>query len=219
MSSALMHATIPTLFVMATGLFPRKQILLFLPFAFISDLDFLFNFLGYYVLDVDWLGHRSYLHNIFIGMPTAVLWVVLWRRMMQRDPELHWASFRDRWSAFGHVKWGYASVLMTVFLESHVFLDMMAGGVTLFWPLLDVYIYPEIILFMDTTTGELSVAADVQTGEGAPALTPLYQAVTPHELGILILALAAAIVGLYYEYRSDRLRRPLDARLTDDDAD
>ncbi|MBW3582497.1 MAG: hypothetical protein KY455_05290 [Euryarchaeota archaeon] len=217
MSSAVIHLTIPALLIMATGMFPRKDVLKWLPFAVLSDLDFIFNFFGYYVLGSDLLLHRAVGHTAFIGLPTAILWFVLWRRMMKRDPELHWASFRDKWSAFGHVRWGYPAVLMTLYLESHVVLDMFQGGVTLLWPLLNVYVYPRIIVWFNTETGAFLLEPEVQTGSGAPALSPLYPAITPEEVGIVLLSLIAALAALYFEYRAGREPEPLVMRLEDEE--
>lgn len=202
MSSFAEHLVIPALAVMATQLFPRKTVLKWVPFAVINDFDFIFNFIGYYILKSDLLLHRAILHNVFVGLPTAIIAVVLWRRMLRDHPSLRSESWRTRWEAFGAVRWGYGMVLATVFLLSHVFLDMFAGGVTLLWPIWNVYVYPQFIIWIDTQTGlPTTPTATVHTGEGAPALTPVYPWLTPGDLALLLLALIALVATLIAESR------------------
>lgn len=209
MSSFVIHLTIPLLVVLATGLFPRKAALMWVPFAVINDFDFIFNLLAHYLPGTvgAMLGHRAIFHNIFVGVPTAVFALVLWRRMMRDLPDLQWASWRERWERFGAVRYGYGMVLASFYLWSHVFLDMFQGGVTLFWPFINVYIYPRFIIWVDTQTGlPTTPTAEVRTGSGAPALAPLYPWLTPHDLAILLLALIG--LGISFWSESRRARRP-----------
>lgn len=220
LSSFVGHLVIPTLAVMATGMFPRKKVLQWMPFTFVSDLDFIFNFFGYYILGTDLLLHRAIFHNIFIGLPTLIIAVVLWRRMLARDPELHWASFRDKWAAFGNVPYGYGMVLATVFLESHVFLDMFQGGVTPLWPFLNLYVYPRFIIWINTQTGlPTKPTAEVQTGTGAPALSPLYPWLTPEDLAFLVLAVGGLVFAFWYESRRASRAKVPEADAAPEDTD
>lgn len=178
--------------------------------AVASDLDWIFNFFGYYVLGTDLLLHRAVGHTALIGIPFLVWAIVLWRRMLARDPELRWASFQDRWRAFGHVPWGYPAVLITFYLESHVLLDMFQGGVTPLWPLWDQYIYPRFIIWVNTETGMPRFETTVERGTGAPALSPEYPWLVPEEVAIWLMVLAMLAFAVWYEKRGHRTRLPVD---------
>lgn len=201
MSSATIHLVIPTLLVIATGLFPRKAALMWAPFTVFPDFDFIFNFFGYYVLQSEFLLHRAIFHNLFIGLPTLILAVLLWRRMLAGDPSLRAAPWGERWAAYARVRWALPAVLVTFYLESHVLLDMFQGGVTPLWPFVNTFVYPRLIIWVNTETGMPSFEGQIQSGTGAPALSPLYPWMVPEEFAILMMCAVAIAVALWVEAR------------------
>lgn len=74
-------------------------------------------------------GHRTVLHNVWIGViPAALLWV---------DLRIREESFvRDRWGAWG-VRVAWVSILCYLF--AHVALDLTDGYVNLLWPVYDQF--------------------------------------------------------------------------------
>jgi hypothetical protein len=138
MSSFTVHAVIPPLILLATRIFPPRIVLLCWPFTWISDLDTAINFLTFWLTEETVLAHRAVLHNVFILVPSTLATVFLWRGMLLDRPALRGAPWRDRWDAFGTLKWGYASIVITFFLFSHLLLDMFQGGITALWPIVNV---------------------------------------------------------------------------------
>ncbi len=199
MSNVTIHLVIPVLVLIATRLFPTKQVIMWAPFALVPDLDTALNLISFYAMGDPILAHRSFLHNIFVFMPTLILALVLWYRMLGDQSGLAGASWEEKWRAFSSVRWGYASVLVTFFLFSHVFLDMFQGGVTLFWPFVNTYVYPQIFIWVDMTTGMPSGEANVVTGPGAPTLSRRFPWLTPEQIGIWILVLMGAAASIWRE--------------------
>lgn len=199
MSNVTIHVVIPILLVMATRLFPTKTVLMWAPFTFIPDFDFVFNLLGFYVLDSELLLHRAILHNFFVIVPTLIIAVVLWRRMLERRPGLKEYDWLQRWHAFGAVRAGYGCVLATFFLFSHVMLDMFTGGVTPLWPVLNVYVYPRFILWVDMQTLLPRLQTEFVTGTGAPTLSTEFPWLTPEQIAIWLLVLIGAVVMVVRE--------------------
>ncbi len=199
MSNVTIHLVIPILLVMATRLFPTKTVLMWAPFAIIPDFDFIFNLLGFYVLDSELLLHRAILHNYFVILPTLIIAVVLWRRMLQRRPELKEQDWLHKWHAFGAVRAGYGVVLATFFLFSHVLLDMFTGGVTPLWPLINTYVYPRFILWVDMETLMPRLQTEFRTGTGAPSLSTEFPWLTPEQIAIWLLVLIGAAVMIARE--------------------
>jgi hypothetical protein len=199
MSNVTIHLVIPVLILLATRLFPTKQVLLFAPFAVVPDLDTAINWGAYLFFGESVLAHRAVLHNVFVFLPTLILSVVLWRRMLQKNPHMMKWSWYAKWISFGSVRWGYASVLITFYLFSHILLDTFQGGTTLLWPLVNTYVYPQLYIFVDMGTGQITPAASVTTGEGAPTLSRRYPWMDPEQVAIWILVLMGTVAALARE--------------------
>lgn len=125
--------------------------------------------------DLDfWLGiHRATTSNVFILLPTLYLWY-RWREAQPQRAQ-------------------YAAIA-TLYLASHLIMDMFAGGIVPFWPLWDYTVFWHFLIQINTETGEPDVTNDPGTHEGAPQVVEVFTWLSPIEAAMLAVT-AVAVVG------------------------
>ncbi|HUR62776.1 MAG TPA: hypothetical protein VM286_10510 [Candidatus Thermoplasmatota archaeon] len=196
MVSWVPHIVLPTLVALAFfRTWPRAWVMGWAPLVWLQDLDYLSP--G---------EHRVYSHNIFVPLAPLVALLVLWRRQAGRVPE------PLRFWAYAVQPGRPVSLLLaSYFLASHVFLDLFAGGVVLFWPLLDQNLFLDYEIYLDTSTNTFEGAGEIGSSQGAPALAPLYTWLSYVDTATLAFLGAVALVALglwVRRRRSARLRGP-----------
>lgn len=175
------HIVVPTLVALAFfRSLPRPWVFAWAPLVWLQDLDYLSP--G---------EHRVYSHNIFVPLAPLVALLVLWRRQAGRVPE------PERFWAFARRPGAPVSLLLaSYYLASHVFLDLFAGGVVLFWPLLNVNLYLDYEIYLDTQTNTFEPVGEVGSSQGAPALAPLYPWLTYVDTAVLAFLGVVGLVAL-----------------------
>ena len=184
MVSFLPHLVIPGLVALAFFPASRRRILALAPLAWLPDLD--------YVIPSQ---HRAVTHSILIPLSLAAAVGVMWRL---KDPEARPWEFATR---PGHP---VNLTLAAYFVASHLFLDVFAGGVVLFWPLLDTNFYTAFEIRLDTARNTFTPAAEAGTSDGAPALAPDYPWLTSEHAAIAAFLLACLAVGLLLRWTARR---------------
>ena len=184
------HIVLPTLVALAffRGL-PRKWVLLLAPITWVPDLDYFSQ--G---------EHRVLTHNIWVPLALLGAAIAAWT----------WSSaaserFRDVVRRPG---WPLVWLLASYYWASHLFLDIFAGGVLLFWPFsnLDYYLFYEV--HINLQTGETTPIAEGGTSEGAPELSTDYAWLSfEHTAELAFLGVVAA-AGLGWWLWRRRARRP-----------
>lgn len=164
---------------MAVLLFPkhRKQALIMLPIVWLPDLDYLIP-----------STHRAMTHTIWIPLILLLVVVGMYGRSKR---EVSFATF------IGQSDHRVRLMFASYYWATHIFLDIFAGGVVLFWPIWDTnfYIFYQIVL--DTGSNTFSTDSEVGTSEGAPKLTPRYTWFSAEHNAILwYLAVTFGALGL-----------------------
>ncbi len=133
-----------------------------------------------WLADLDyWFGfHRATTSNIFWLLPFLLAWYL-------------WREHRPTWAP-------YAAVA-SYYLASHMILDIFAGGVVLFWPLWDQTFFWQILVLVNTQTGETDVVNDPGSFEGVPEVAEVFAWISPFEAAML--ALTVIVVGATLLYR------------------
>jgi membrane-bound metal-dependent hydrolase YbcI (DUF457 family) len=181
--SWLPHVVIPGLVALALFPIERRRILLLAPLVWVPDLD--------YIIPEQ---HRAVTHTVWIPIAifAGLLW--LWRR---RDPSARFGEYSTRPGAPANL------TLASYYIGSHLFLDIFAGGVVLFWPVLNTNFYYLFEIYLDTSNNTFTPYQEGGTESGAPALAPIYRWVSAVDTAIVaFLALVAAVWLLIW------LRRP-----------
>lgn len=179
---------IPTLTALAFfRSLPRRWVLGLAPLLWLQDLDYFSP--G---------AHRVYTHNIWVALAPLVACVILWRRT---DPGVRFLSFAAR------PGWPVALLLAAYYFAAHIFLDIFAGGVLLFWPLSQTNFFLYYEIYANLQTGEVETAGEVGTSEGAPELSTNYPWLT-FEHTATIAFLAATAIGLGFWAWRQRRREP-----------
>lgn len=181
MVSWVPHIVIPALVALAFFRpLPRAWVMGWAPLVWLQDLDYLSP--G---------EHRVYSHNIFVPLLPLLALAWLWRRQAGRAPE------PQRFWAFARRPGLPVSLLLaSYYLASHVFLDLFAGGVVLLWPLLDMNLYLDYEIYLDTGTNTFEPAGEIGASEGAPALSPLYPWLTYVDTAVLAFLGAVGVAAL-----------------------
>ncbi len=187
MVSWLPHIVLPTLVALAFfRMMPRKWVLVMAPIAWVPDLDYFSP--G---------EHRVLTHNIWIPLALAALSYLTWRAKK---------GGTDFWSSLRRPGWPLGYALAAYYWGSHVFLDVFAGGVLLFWPVLNTNFYLFYEIYANLQTGEVEQAAEAGTSEGAPEVSSDYTWFSfEHTAALAFLALVG-LVGLVVWLR--RRRKP-----------
>ena len=177
MVSWVPHLLIPMLVALAfLRALPRREAMLMAPIVWLQDLDYLSP--GQ---------HRVYSHNLFVPLVPLAALLVLWRR---REPAVPWWAFACRPGLPAGL------TLASYYLASHVFLDLFAGGVVLFWPVWNQNLWLDFELWLHTDTNELEPVASAGTSEGAPKLAEVYPWLTYEHTAILAFVAAVALASL-----------------------
>jgi hypothetical protein len=187
MVSWLPHLFVPAMFALAflTQL-PRRWVMWTAPLVWVPDLDYFSP--G---------GHRVLTHNIWIPLAllgAALLW---WKR----QPTIRF------WDAMLKPGWGLFFLLASYYWASHVFLDIFAGGVVLFWPLTITNFYAFFEIHTNLQTGTVQPIEEVGTEQGAPTLSNDYTWLSfEHTATLAFLALAGlvALGNWWYRRRAKR---------------
>lgn len=184
MSSFTMQLLVPLLVLLATRLFRSRDVLAWSFTTFAWDLDLL-----YFPL------HRALLHNLFLPATTAFLAWRLWQRHVASAPGFLRASPWDKWRAYYAVPWAVPLVLTTLVHLTHVIQDIFLGGVTLFWPVVNVYFTLDWNVYVNTETFRLVFETEAATGEGVPTISREYLLLFTEDVSTwLIVLLGFALV-------------------------
>lgn len=137
--------------------------------------------------DLDfWIGvHRATTSNVFILLPTLYLWY----RWRQDRPD------RARYAA-----------IATIYLASHLVMDLFAGGIVPFWPLWDETVFWHFLIQINTQTGETDVTNQPGSHEGAPEVVEVFTWLSPLESAMLAftgLAVAGTLAWRWYKRRGE----------------
>lgn len=135
--------------------------------------------------DLDfWLGiHRATTSNVFILLPTLYLWY----RWRQTQPE----------------RATYASTA-TIYLASHLVMDLFAGGIVPFWPLWGETVFWQFLIRINTQTGETDVVNEPGSHEGAPQVVEWFTWLSPIEAAMLAFTVAAVALTLGWRWYKRR---------------
>jgi hypothetical protein len=175
--SWLPHAVVPGLFALAFfRRLPRPWVLALLPVVWVQDMDY---FVGG--------THRALTHNVWIPLAFLLGAVWLWR---QKDPAAPFLAFASK------PGWALALLLCGYYTASHVFLDVFAGGVVLFWPLSDLNFYWHYEIVLDLRSGDLTPVQEVGTEQGVPEVSDHYTWFSTEHAALAAFLLACALVGL-----------------------
>jgi len=198
-SSFVVQLLIPVGAVLATGRFRARDAWIWSWATQMADLDYI----GW-MLHVE-LGtpnlHRALFHNVWTLVAIAgAAWWWGWRPWKQRAAGSFnaWVDAQPGWT------------IVAFYQFCHILLDIIAGGVTLLWPILMMSIVwrPEILL--DTSTAFPRPIAEQEAGTftGPPDVSPIYQWLAPEEMGIAIIYVSALLLTLGVElHRKRRLQR------------
>lgn len=137
--------------------------------------------------DLDhWIGvPRATFHNIFVTLPALALWY-------------HWRNEHPHRATYA----GTAAY----YLASAVAMDIFAGGVVLFYPLLNTNFLVDCRVLVRTETHELIPICNPETEAGAPALSEIFTWISPFEVAMVAwtLAVAATVLAVrWYRYREE----------------
>jgi len=177
MVSWVPHLVIPLLVALAFfRALPRRWVWWLAPVVWVPDLDYLSP--G---------EHRVFSHNVWIPLAFLVALVVLWRR---RAPEATLGSF------VATPGWPVALGLLAYYWASHILLDVFAGGVVLFWPLLNTNFYVDYEIYINTRTNQPIPQGEAGTSPGAPEVDPMYPWLTYEHTAFLAFFAAVLLVWL-----------------------
>lgn len=192
MVSWLPHVVVPGLFALAfMRRLPRKWVIALAPLAWVPDLDYFSP--G---------AHRVYSHNVWI--PVALLGLAYWCWKRQRAP-----APGDRFlDALTRPGWPLGLSLASFYWASHILLDVFAGGVLLFWPVMDTNFYLLYEIRVNLQTGEAIQTPEAGTSEGAPTLSEDYAWMTYEHTAVLAFLWLASLVALYVHLRRRNHARP-----------
>jgi hypothetical protein len=125
--------------------------------------------------DLDfWIGvHRATTSNVFILLPTLYLW---WRWRAERPDRAQYAG------------------VATIYLASHLVMDLFAGGIVPFWPIWDRTVFWHFLIRINTQTGERDITNQPGSHEGAPQVVEWFTWLSPIEAAMLAFT-ALALVG------------------------
>lgn len=175
MVSWVPHLVLPLLVALAFfRTLPRRWVWWLAPVVWLPDLDYLSP--G---------EHRVFSHNVWIPLGFLVAFLVLWRR---RAPALPWTQFAAQPGL------PVALALVSYYWASHVLLDVFAGGVVLFWPILNTNFYLDYEIYIDTKTNTPIPQGEAGTSQGAPEVDPMYPWLT-YEHTAFLAFLAACLLG------------------------
>lgn len=196
MVSWLPHVLVPSLVALAFFRhLPRKTVMLLAVVAWIPDLDYFSP--G---------EHRELSHNLWIPLAFfAALWI-LWHRR---------GKAMDLWTFCGQRGAPVILFLCGYYWASHVLLDVFAGGVVLFWPVLDYNFQMFYEININLQTGEVFPEGDasVEPG-GAPEVSDNYPWLYyDHTAVLAFLGLVGVVAAIRAGLRRLRASRMLD--LTD----
>lgn len=190
MVSWVPHIVVPTLVALAFfRSLPRNWVMALAPVTWLPDLDYFSP--G---------EHRVWTHNVWIPLAFLLACLLLWRR---RDPTARFLSFAAR------PGWPVALLLCAYYWSSHILLDVFAGGVLLFWPLLDTNFFLFYEVTINLQTGEATPVADAGTSQGAPEVSDNYTWLAyDHTATLAFLAAVGLGAAGWALLRRRRLRGP-----------
>ena len=160
MPSFIVHLLIPPLLLLALRAAPARAVLWMLPFTLLPDIDYFFGV------------HRATTGNLFILIPSAVLW---WR----------WRARQDARAAYAGVA--------TFYLASHLLMDVFAGGTVLFWPLWDQNFFLLFQVIIDTETNTPIAAVDAGSEPGAPEVARYFRWISAFESAMVALTVVTVL--------------------------
>lgn len=182
MPGVITHTLFPLLPLLAFTRIPRRAVLLALPATWLVDLDY-------------WIEpHRALTHNVWI--PLAFF-------------GLAWASTRAPRLA-KLAPWRDVLLATGIFWGGHVVMDVFAGGVVPFWPLVDTNVLVDLTVDIDTSQDRPLVYLDWGTTPGPPTVSRVYAFLTRYEAAAI--AATAVVVGGVGVRRWLASRRDGDAR-------
>ncbi len=186
MPSILPHVLLPVLLGIAFLPVARKRLLQWAPVALVPDLDYFFakEF------------HRAALSNIWIPLIMVGILVWMWRR---NDPTARFAEWMWRPGAPGNL------ALATYFIVGHMFMDVFAGGISLFWPLVPTNLYIDFAIIVDTATNQPVVTAGGGTEPDIVEVSPVFTWWSV--IDTAMLALTAVILAAWLIARRLRAAR------------
>lgn len=186
MVSWVPHIVLPALVALAFfRSLPRVWVMAMAPIVWLQDLDYLSP--G---------EHRVYSHNIFVPLIPLVILFLLHRR---NPLGLTLRNFATRPGL------PVALLLASYYLASHVLLDIFAGGVVLFWPLLNTNIFIDFEIWLNTKTNTFLPQGEAGTSIGAPDVAPMYPWLSYVDTATLALLAGVALLLLFLRWR----RKPI----------
>lgn len=127
--------------------------------------------------------HRASLHNVFILVPVAA-----------------WAWWEHRrGGGWDRVE---PAAIAGGYLASHLVMDAFVGGISPLWPLDPRSVFLWVAIEVDTRTNELDLIFEPGTLAGAPETVETFLWVSPTDVAILVVLVAAA--GLTWVLRQAR---------------
>ncbi len=129
--------------------------------------------------------HRASLHNVFILLPGAV-----------------WAWAESRYGeGWERAEWG---VIATVYLGSHLLMDVFTGGIVLLWPVVNraLFVWVAVLVHTDTLSWELVL--EPGTLVGPPVTSEVYTWLAPSEAAMLVLLAVGVVVWALVRWRALR---------------
>lgn len=182
MPSAVIHAILPLLVLLAIPALDRRKVWILWPLTLAPDLDYFFGF------------HRATLGNVFILLP--FLLVLAW-------------SLRPKARDWNRVEWMGIAI---VYLGTHLLMDTFTGGTVLFYPFTDYTYCFVAAIDVVTATNTPIYYFEPCSREGIPTVSPVYPWLSVTEGAMLAFLLPAALVcsaySLWQRRRTARAERP-----------
>lgn len=190
MSSFIVHLLIPTLAILAIGIFRPRDAWVWSWAAWAGDIDY-----------ATWMTHVSYgwpnlhralFHNVFWLLYAIGVAAWAFRRWKVKFPDVGLLQF-------SRAKPGW--VLVPYFYATHLILDTFQGGLLPFWPFSSKAVYWAFSINVDTTkpVPAPEVESDPGTYVGVPDVSEVYPWMTGEEFAFFLLYLLSLLVLFLHE--------------------
>lgn len=200
MSSFLVSLLIPVLVASAWGIFKPKQVWMWSWATWISDLDFL----GWTLQTAfGWPNvHRALLHNGWILVVLAFFGARSWKKWRSANgADLSaWVQARPGW------------ILVPFYYGSHIFLDVFAGGIALWWPLTPRTLFWDFAIVVNTEQPVPVPTVESETGTVStiPNVSQDYLWMSGEEFAIFLIYLVGLVMAWLYWKRTASSTEPVE---------